>query len=83
MVLDEPMASLDPDTESRVRSAVDKLLHGRTALIIAHRLGTVANADAILVLHRGELVQRGSHRQLLEQDGLYRQLVAASQPVRG
>ncbi|MEQ9668593.1 ABC transporter ATP-binding protein [Coleofasciculus sp. G2-EDA-02] len=71
LVLDEATASLDVGTEALIQQALDHLLEKRTAIIIAHRLSTIRNVDRILVLKRGELVEAGSHEQLLQQDGLY------------
>jgi ATP-binding cassette, subfamily B, multidrug efflux pump len=74
LVLDEATASLDVSTEALVQEALDRLLEGRTAIIIAHRLTTIRNVDRILVLKRGELVEQGSHEQLMQQNGLYASL---------
>ncbi|MBD2741828.1 ABC transporter ATP-binding protein [Coleofasciculus sp. FACHB-1120] len=74
LVLDEATASLDVATEALIQDALDKLLEGRTAIIIAHRLSTIRNVDRILVLKRGQLVESGSHDQLLRQGGLYASL---------
>jgi ATP-binding cassette subfamily B protein len=71
LVLDEATASLDVGTEALIQEALDRLLEKRTAIIIAHRLSTIRNVDRILVLKRGELVEAGSHEELLEQNGLY------------
>ena len=74
LVLDEATASLDVGTEASIQSALDDLLSDRTAIIIAHRLSTIRNVDKILVLKKGELVESGSHEDLLERDGLYASL---------
>lgn len=74
IVLDEATASLDVGTEALIQEALDRLLEGRTAIIIAHRLSTIRNVDRILVLKRGELIESGSHEELLQQDGLYASL---------
>jgi ATP-binding cassette, subfamily B, multidrug efflux pump len=71
LVLDEATASLDVGTEALVQQALDELLIERTAIIIAHRLSTIRNVDRIFVLKRGELIEQGSHEQLIEQGGLY------------
>ncbi|HAG83622.1 MAG TPA: long-chain fatty acid--CoA ligase [Cyanobacteria bacterium UBA12227] len=71
LVLDEATASLDVGTEALIQQALDRLLVQRTAIIIAHRLSTIRNVDRILVLKRGELVESGSHEELLQQNGLY------------
>ena len=75
LILDEATASIDSDTEARVQAALERVLEGRSALIIAHRLSTVRRADRILVLHRGRVVEQGSHDQLLARGGLYARLV--------
>jgi len=71
LVLDEATASLDVGTEALVQEALDRLLEGRTAIIIAHRLSTIRNVDRILVLKRGQLIESGSHDELLQVGGLY------------
>ena len=71
LVLDEATSSLDVGTEAQIQEALEHMLEDRTAIIIAHRLSTIRNVDRILVLKRGELVESGSHNQLLAQDGLY------------
>jgi len=81
LILDEATAHLDPEHESQIQAAIERLLAGRTALIIAHRLNTVANADKILVLDHGQIVQSGRHETLLSQPGLYQRLLAAYQGV--
>jgi ATP-binding cassette subfamily B protein len=74
LVLDEATSSVDPETEWLIQDALTKLLAGRTALVIAHRLSTIEGADRILVLHKGELREEGTHRALLERDGVYARL---------
>ena len=74
LVLDEATSSLDVSTEALIQSALDRLLIDRSAIIIAHRLSTIRNVDKILVLKRGELVEAGSHDELLATDGLYASL---------
>ena len=74
MILDEATSSIDTRTEALVQSGMDKLMHGRTVFVIAHRLSTVRNSDAIMVLDRGKIIERGTHEQLLEQKGTYYQL---------
>jgi ATP-binding cassette subfamily B protein len=75
LVLDEATSALDAESEFLVREALERLMEGRTTLIIAHRLSTVIDADRVLVLDGGVLVQSGSHAELMAQGGLYRQLV--------
>lgn len=74
LVLDEATANLDVGTEATIQQALDKLLENRTAIIIAHRLSTIRNVDRILVLKQGQLIEQGSHEELLRQDGLYASL---------
>ena len=74
LVLDEATSSVDSEIEARIEEATDRLMRGRTSLVIAHRLSTVKGADRILVMHHGRLVEEGSHEELLEGDGLYRRL---------
>jgi ATP-binding cassette subfamily B protein len=74
LVLDEATSSVDPETEWLVQDALEKLMAGRTSLIIAHRLSTIENADRILVMHKGELREQGTHAQLLAHDGIYAKL---------
>ena len=74
LILDEATASIDTETEQHIQAALDRLLDHRTSLIIAHRLSTIRKADRILVLHRGELREQGTHQELLSRDGLYRKL---------
>jgi ATP-binding cassette subfamily C protein CydCD len=78
LVLDEALSSVDAENESTIQQALDHLQRGRTTLVIAHRLSSVANADRIVVLERGRLVEEGSPRELLQrQDGVYYRLMAA------
>jgi len=85
LVLDEATSSVDAETEWLIQDALVKLLEGRTALVIAHRLSTIETADRILVLHKGELREQGTHRELLARDGiyarLYRMQYAAGRPA--
>jgi ATP-binding cassette subfamily B protein len=74
LILDEPTSSIDSKTEGVILDALDRLMEGRTTFIIAHRLSTIRSADTILVLNHGELVEAGTHDELMERDGLYRQL---------
>ncbi len=75
LLLDEATSAVDPESETRLQRALGRLRAGRTALVVAHRLGTIVDADRILVFHHGELVESGSHRELLRQGGLYDRLV--------
>lgn len=74
LILDEATSSVDTETEQKVRDALGKMVKGRTSLIIAHRLSTIQKADRILVMHRGELREQGTHRELLAQRGIYHRL---------
>jgi glucan exporter ATP-binding protein len=76
LILDEATSALDAETEARIKRALDALRKGRTTFIIAHRLSTVANADRILVMDRGVVIERGTFRQLVAQKGLFARLVA-------
>ena len=74
LILDEATSSIDTRTESLIETGMDALMEGRTVFVIAHRLSTVRNADAILVLEQGQVVERGDHQELLDQKGRYYQL---------
>jgi ATP-binding cassette subfamily B protein len=74
MILDEATSSIDTRTEALVQDGMDKLMQGRTVFVIAHRLSTVMNSDAIMVLDHGRIIERGTHNQLIEQKGTYYQL---------
>lgn len=71
LILDEATSSVDTDTELRVRLALSRMITGRTSILIAHRLSTIQNADTILVMHKGQLRERGTHQELLAHRGLY------------
>jgi len=75
LVLDEATSALDAESEHLVKDALDRLMKGRTTLVIAHRLSTVVDADRVVVLEGGRIVQEGDHRSLLAEEGLYRRLV--------
>ena len=74
VILDEASAFADPDNETRVQAAFDDLARDRTVIMIAHRLSTIANVDRILVIQDGAVAERGSFRELLERDGLFRRM---------
>ncbi len=73
-MLDEATASIDSYTERQIQKALERLLEGRTGLVIAHRLATIRGADRIIVLQNGEKIEEGNHDQLMEQGGLYARL---------
>ena len=74
MILDEATSSIDTRTEKLVQEGMDKLMEGRTVFVIAHRLSTVQNSNAIMVLDHGRIIERGSHADLIAQKGVYYQL---------
>jgi ABC-type multidrug transport system fused ATPase/permease subunit len=74
LILDEATSSVDTETEMLIQKAIEKLLVGRTSIVIAHRLSTVQNADKILVMHKGELREMGTHQELLAKRGIYYKL---------
>ena len=74
LILDEATSSLDSESEAQIQDGLASLRHGRTTFVIAHRLSTIQSADQILVLEGGEIVERGSHQELFDLDGRYREL---------
>jgi len=74
LILDEPTSSIDSKTEAVILDALDRLMDGRTTFMVAHRLSTIRDADQILVMNHGRIVERGTHDELLKQHGLYFQL---------
>ena len=74
MIMDEATSSVDTRTEKIVQDGMDRLMDGRTVFVIAHRLSTVRNANAIMVLELGKIIERGTHEQLLQEKGQYYQL---------
>ena len=74
LILDEATSSVDTRTEKIIQAALDKLMDGRTSFIIAHRLSKIRNADLILVMQNGDVVEAGTHDELLSQKGLYADL---------
>ena len=74
LILDEATSALDSESELLVQEALTKLMTNRTTLVIAHRLSTIQHADEILVIEKGQIVQRGTHSQLMSRDGIYQKL---------
>ena len=74
LVMDEATANIDTETEILIQEALEKLMDGRTTIMVAHRLSTIQHADCIMVMHKARICERGTHRELLEQDGIYRKL---------
>lgn len=83
LVLDEATASVDTETEEAIQNALEKMRKGRTTIAIAHRLSTIRDADQILVLHKGEIVERGTHQELLAMQGLYHKMYVLQQGDSG
>lgn len=79
LILDEATSSVDSETEQLIQAAISKLMKGRTSVVIAHRLSTIRNADEILVMKEGEVIERGSHDQLIEREGPYLELLQKQQ----
>ena len=74
LILDEATSSIDTLTEIRVQKAFDRMMEGRTSFIVAHRLSTIKNADVILVMNQGNIIEQGSHQELLDRGGFYYRL---------
>jgi len=83
ILLDEATASVDPENEHLIQQAISALTHGKTIVIIAHRLATIQNADQILVVDDGKIAQRGTHAQLIGQEGLYRRFIDIREKAEG
>ena len=82
LILDEATSSIDTRTEKIVQEGMDKLMKGRTTFVIAHRLSTIKNSDCIMVLEQGRIIERGSHEELLEEQGRYYQLYTGTKAGR-
>ena len=74
LVLDEATANIDTETESLITQALEKLMEGRTTIMVAHRLSTIQHADKIMVMHKGHIRESGTHQELLAQNGIYKKL---------
>jgi ATP-binding cassette subfamily B protein len=74
LILDEATSSVDPETERLIQSGLETLMKDRTSIVIAHRLSTILNVDKILVIREGEIIERGTHRELLARGGYYSKL---------
>ncbi|MGX8710423.1 MAG: ABC transporter ATP-binding protein [bacterium] len=83
VILDEATASVDPENEHLIQQAISSLTRGKTIIVIAHRLATIENADQILVIDDGHVAQRGTHAELMAQDGIYRKFVSIRQSAEG
>ena len=82
LILDEATSAVDTETEAQITAALQNLVKGRTTIVIAHRLSTIRNADKIVVLHEGEIVELGNPRELVARGGLYAKLVGAVTELR-
>ena len=83
IILDEATANVDPENEDRLQAAIEALTHDKTIIMIAHRLKTVRNADQILVLDKGEIIQKGTHDQLIASRGIYADFVSGRKQAEG
>ena len=83
IILDEATANVDPENEKELMEAVSELTHDKTVIMIAHRIKTVRNADQILVVDKGQIVQRGTHEELMAQDGIYRRFISGREKAVG
>ena len=83
VILDEATSSVDPENEHELIDAIGELTHGKTLVSIAHRLNTVMAADQILVVDHGRIVQRGTHAELMGQEGLYRDFITLRREAAG
>ena len=83
VILDEATASIDPENEHLIQQAISELTIGKTVIVIAHRLATIEHADQILVVDKGQVVQKGTHQQLVQQKGLYRRFITIREQAEG
>ena len=82
LILDEATSSIDTRTEALVQKGMDALMAGRTSFVIAHRLSTIKNADCIMVMEQGRIIERGTHDELIAQKGRYYQLYTGNSPEK-
>ena len=82
LILDDSTSSVDAKTESQIQAALDEVMKGRTTFIIAHRISSVRRADQILLLEDGEIVERGTHRELLDKKGHYQEVYRLQLPAQ-
>ena len=83
VILDEATASIDPENEHLIQEAISALTHGKTIITITHRLATIENADQILVIDGGTVAQRGTHKELLQQEGTYKKFIQIREQAEG
>ena len=83
IILDEATASVDPENEHLIQNAISSLTKGKTVIVIAHRLATIQDADQILVIDNGDVVQKGNHRELINQDGIYKHFITIQESAEG
>jgi ATP-binding cassette subfamily B protein len=83
IILDEATASVDPENEHLIQAAISELTRGKTIITIAHRLATIENADQILVVDGGTIAEKGTHNELLENDGVYKRFVDIREAAEG
>ncbi|MBR8893607.1 ABC transporter ATP-binding protein, partial [Staphylococcus aureus] len=83
IILDEATASIDPENEHLIQQAIDELSKGKTVITIAHKLETIKNADQIIVLCDGEIIQRGSHDELIQKPGMYQDFITIKSKSAG
>ena len=83
VILDEATASIDPENEYLIQQAISELTIGKTVIVIAHRLATIEHADQILVVDKGQVVQKGTHQELVHQEGLYHRFITIREQAEG